>query len=114
MEASLNDFKLMLRGAEGVSDEALQLALDDAKHSVVYDGVAESHADFAALQRYKAAHLLVAWGQVSQGAVASESVGDVSRTYSASAASQPGSGDGYQDKYRRLLNSIVGFSYKIA
>lgn len=114
METSVEDFKLMLRGAAGVSDPALALALADAKRSVVQDGVAVTHDDFAQLQRYKAAHLLVAWGQVNQAAVASETVGDVSRTYSASAASQPGSGDGYQDKYRRLLNSIVGFSYKIA
>lgn len=113
--ASLNEFKLMLGGAAGVDNDALNLALSDARRRVIKDGVAESHEDFGELQRYWAGHLLVAWGQVNQSSVASETVGDVSRTFNTtSSSSAGGSNDGYQEKYRTLLVSVVGLKHKVA
>jgi len=111
-EASVQEFKLMIGGA-GVSDPALALALDDAKSFVMKDGVGIAHPDFSKLQRYKAAHLLTAGGQINT-AVASETVGDVSRTFSnSSSSSSAGSLESYQQKYQNLLVSVLGLKHKI-
>lgn len=111
MEASVAEFKLMI-GSAGVSDQALALALSDAKAAVLNDGVGINHADFGQLQRYKAAHLLTSWGQLNT-AIASETVGDVSRTFSSSSSSS-GSLESYQQKYRTLLIGVIGLKHKVA
>lgn len=110
-EASLADFKTMLGGA-GVADDTLQLALNDAKRSVMKDGVGVNHADFSQLQRYKAAHLLTSWGQLKTN-VTAEAVGDVSRSYGPVGLAG-GASDSYQQKYRELLISILGLKHKVA
>ena len=109
MLASLSDLKIML-GDTGVADAALTLALNDARRTVIKDGVAESHEDFSLLHRYKAAHMLTAQGHLQ--IVASESVGDVSRSFAANGSGSSAT-DSYQQKYRDLLVSIVGLSHKV-
>lgn len=62
---------------ESISDEQIQLYLDDANIIVLDDGVSEDNKYFSLLQRYKVYDFLESTGSIPNE-VNSESVGDVS------------------------------------
>lgn len=92
-----------LLGDEGLSEAALQKALDSAGRIVVSDGVAESHECFGDLQEFYAAHLLETSGAVG-GAVASRSIADISVSFARGGSER----SGYLAQYRRLRAAVIG------
>lgn len=95
---------------QGISDDTLQIYLDDAEGSVFSGGVSVSHARFAELQRYFAAHLLSALGLIPNE-VTAESADGISRSFDTSFI--PGSQESYLDLYKRKLHEINGFKGRV-
>jgi hypothetical protein len=95
---------------QGVSDDTLQIYLDDAEGSVFSGGVSVSHARFAELQRYFTAHLLESVGIIPK-MVTSESADGISRSFDT--AFIPGSKETYLDLYKRKLHEINGFKGRV-
>lgn len=95
---------------QSVSDETLQIYLDDAEGSVFSGGVSVSHARFGELQRYFTAHLLETMGIIPK-TVTSESADGISRSFDT--AFIPGSKESYLDLYKRKLHEVNGFKGRI-
>ncbi len=109
--ATVNELKVFLRDkVQGVSDDTLQIYLDDAEGSVFSGGVSVSHKRFAELQRYYAAHLLDSAG-ILLNQVTSESADGISRSFDT--AFVQGSMETYLDLYKRKLYEVNGFKGRI-
>lgn len=106
--ATAEELNIML--GQTLDSAVASQVLADAARAVELDGISQSHIDFARLHRLYAAHLLEQSGVIG-GLVASEGVGDVSRSY-AVAASTDGLGQ-FHRQYRLARNQISGFKHRI-
>jgi hypothetical protein len=107
--ATVSDLKLLVSGLEFESTERLQALLDIAGQQAQIDGVKQTEPEYDLLQQYYAAHLLAVQG--GTGAVTSESVDGVSRSY---ATANDGKRTSWKVLYDDLLGRLRGFRARFA